>query len=102
MLDLLRRQPSAILLAVQLAGVLLYPFMEDSDVGRALFSVFGIVVLGLVLLAVRSSPVGTWFALALAAPATILLLIQAVSGDDSLLRTRRPSKPSSTSMPPER
>ena len=50
-----RREPSAILLAAQLAGVLLYPFMEGSDVGRALFSVFGIAILGLVVLAVRST-----------------------------------------------
>jgi Ion channel len=83
-LDLVRRQPSAVLLAVQLAGVLLYPFMEDNEVGRALFSAFGILVLGLVLLSVRSSPVGTWFALLLAVPATVLLLIQAISADDAL------------------
>ena len=84
MLDLARRQPSAILLGAQLAGVVLYPFMEDSDVGRALFSVFGIVVLGLVLLTVRNSRAATWFSLALAIPATVLLLIQAVTGDDDL------------------
>jgi hypothetical protein len=80
-----RRQPSAFLLAAQLAGVLLYPFMEDSDVGRALFSVFGIGILGLVLLAVRSTPAGTWFALLLGLPATVLLLIQAATQSDDLL-----------------
>ena len=53
MLRFARREPSAVLFAMQLAGVLLYPFMEGS-VGRALFSVFGIAVLGLVVLAVRS------------------------------------------------
>ena len=50
------REPSALLLSGQLAAVLLYPFMETTDAGRALFSVFGIAILGLVLLAVRSSP----------------------------------------------
>ncbi len=85
MLRLARREPSAILLAAQLAGVLLYPFMEGSDVGRALFSAFGIGILGLVLLAVRISPAHTWVALLIAAPATVLLLIQAISGDDGLL-----------------
>ena len=85
MLRFARREPSAVLLAVQLVAVLLYPFMEDSDVGRALFSVFGIGVLGLVLLAVRSTPGRTWFGLLLAVPATVLLLIQAVTGDDALL-----------------
>jgi hypothetical protein len=80
-----RREPSAILLATQLAGVLLYPFMEGSDAGRALFSVFGIAILGLVVLAVRSSPGLTWISVLLGIPATVLLLIQAVSGGDSLL-----------------
>lgn len=80
-----KREPSALLLAAQLLGVLLYPFMEGSDVGRALFSVFGIAILGLVLLAVRSTTSLTWVGLALGIPATILLLIQAVTGDDGLL-----------------
>jgi hypothetical protein len=85
MLQLARRQPSAILLVVQLAGVLLYPFMEGNDAGRALFSVFGILVLGLVVLAVRSSPAFTWVGFVLAIPATVLLVIQAVTTSDELL-----------------
>jgi hypothetical protein len=80
-----RREPSAVLLVAQLLGVLLYPFMESSDAGRALFSVFGIAVLGLVFLAVRRSPANTWVAVVLGLPATALLLIQAVTGDDDLL-----------------
>ena len=68
MLRFARREPSAILLVVQLAGVLVYPFLEGS-VGRALLSVFGILVLGLVVLAVRSTPGLTWVALLLGAPA---------------------------------
>jgi hypothetical protein len=84
-LQLARRQPSAVLLAVQLAGLLLYPFTEGNDVRRALFSVFGIVVLGLVLLSVRSSPALTWVGVVLAIPATVLLLIQAVTTSDDLL-----------------
>ncbi|MGI8888689.1 MAG: hypothetical protein ACR2GB_06930 [Nocardioidaceae bacterium] len=42
--------PSAVLFFVQLAGVLLYPFMEDTRTGRALFSAFGIIVLALAVL----------------------------------------------------
>ena len=79
------REPSAILLAAQLCAVLLYPFMEASDAGRALFSVFGIGILGLVLLAVRRSPALTWIGVLLGTPATVLLLIQAITGDDTLL-----------------
>ena len=85
MLSLARRQPSAVLLAAQLAGVLVYPAMEGSDVGRALFSVFGIAILGLVLLAVRSTPALTWVGILLGTPATVLLLIQAITQDDKLL-----------------
>jgi Ion channel len=81
----IRREPSATLLIAQLGAVLLYPFMESSDVGRALFSVFGIAILVLVVLAVRSTPAANWFGLALGLPATVLLLIQAVTGDDALL-----------------
>jgi hypothetical protein len=84
-LSLVRRQPSAILLAAQLAGVLVYPAMEDSEVGTALFSLFGIAILGLVVLSVRSSPGFTWVAIVLGTPATILLLIQAITRDDALL-----------------
>ena len=85
MLSLVRREPSAVLFAAQLSAVLLYPFMEDSGAGRALFSVFGIAILSLVVLAVRSSPGLTWVSLLLALPATVLLLIQAVTDSDALL-----------------
>jgi hypothetical protein len=85
MLRLARREPSALLLAAQLAAVLLYPLLGDNDAGRALFSVFGIAILGLVVLAVRSSPALTGVAIALGLPATILLLIQAVTASDDLL-----------------
>jgi hypothetical protein len=80
-----RREPSAVLLFAQLAGVLLYPLMEGSEAGRPLLSLFGIAILGLVLLAVRTLPAVTWVAVLLAIPAAVLLVIQAVSGDDTLL-----------------
>jgi hypothetical protein len=80
-----KRQPSAVLLAAQLAAILIYPFLEQGAAGRAVFSVFGIAILGLVVLAVRSSPAVTWVSVLLALPATVLLLVQAVTGDDALL-----------------
>ena len=84
MLSFARREPPATLLAAQLGAVLLYPFMEGTS-GRALVSLIGILILGLVLLVVRSSPALFWVAAVLGIPATILLLIQAVSGSDTLL-----------------
>jgi hypothetical protein len=52
----MRRHPSALLLGVQLLGVLLYPVMEQAAAGRALFGAFGIVVLLLALWVVKRSP----------------------------------------------
>jgi hypothetical protein len=80
-----RKEPSAVLLFTQLAALLVYPAMEGNEVGRALFSVLGMAFLGLVVLAVRSSPTWTWVGMLLAAPASVLLLAQAVSGSDALL-----------------
>jgi ion channel len=84
-LRLARREPSAILFAAQLAGLLVYPAMEGRSAGRALFSVLGIAILGLVVLAVRGSPGWTWLGVLLAIPASLLLLVQAVTGSDALL-----------------
>jgi Ion channel len=83
-LRIARREPSAILLAVQLLAVLIYPFLEQGSIGRALFSVFGIAILGLVVLAVRKTPGLTWVALLLGGPATVLLLIQAATDSSEL------------------
>jgi hypothetical protein len=85
MRQLVARQPSAILFGAQLGAILVYPFVEDNEVGRAIFSALGIAILGLVLLAVRGSPAWTWLGIVLAVPATVLLLIQAITGDDALL-----------------
>jgi hypothetical protein len=63
-----RGEPSAALLFTQLAGLLLYPFMEQNAGGQALLNLFGVVVLWLVLLAVASSPASTRVGLAFAAP----------------------------------
>ncbi|MBB2497237.1 potassium channel family protein [Aquipseudomonas ullengensis] len=58
----IRLHPSAGLLFVQLLGVLLYPWMEDTQIGRALFGAFGLLVLGMALHVVKRSPVQTWVA----------------------------------------
>src|SRR3954470_14978113 len=73
------RTPSALLLVVQLAGVVCYPFMEDTRPGRALFSAFGIIVLALAVLAVRRTPSFTWISTLLAIPAVGLLIAQIIS-----------------------
>src|SRR3954454_13031811 len=57
----------------------------EGSAGRALVSIFGILILALVVLAVRSSPGLTWFVVALGVPASVLLLIQAITHSDDLL-----------------
>lgn len=84
MLAVAKREPSAFLLAGQLAALLVYPLLNGSA-GRATFSILGIALLGLVVLAVHDSPGLTTVAIVLALPASVLLLIQAVTGSDDLL-----------------
>ncbi len=71
--------PSAILLAVQLIGVLIYPFIETGAVGRGLFEAFGAAVLVLAIWTVRSSPGPTWILVTLALVASMLSIADAVS-----------------------
>jgi hypothetical protein len=80
----LRSTPCATLLFAQLLGVLIYPFLEGSTAGSALIAVFGLVVLGLALLAVRATPMLTWVGVVLAAPSVVLLLVQVVTDNDGL------------------
>jgi hypothetical protein len=65
-------------LLVQLAGLLLYPWMEASPRGRALFGAFGMLVLGLALWVVRRSPWLTWLAVLLALPVVVLSAVSVV------------------------
>lgn len=79
-----KRTPSALLLVVQLAGVLLYPFMEQSAVGHASFAIFGILVLALAVLVIRATPFLSWVSLLVAVPAMVLLTIQIFTADTDL------------------
>ena len=81
MTDRVRRlwqQPMAVLLAIQLVGVLLYPFMDESPVGRAALSSFGLVVLFLAVRAVRATPALTWVAVLLGVPIVVLTILEVV------------------------
>jgi hypothetical protein len=70
------RQPSAVLLAVQLLGVLLYPFMDESPIGRAALSSFALVVLFLAVRAVRATPALLWVAVLLGVPIVVLTILE--------------------------
>ncbi len=78
------RYPSAVLLLVQLAGVILYPWMEQAAESRIYFSVFGVTVLGLALRMVRNTPGVTWIALVLASSIVLLSLANIVTQNAAL------------------
>ncbi|MCZ4500838.1 MAG: two pore domain potassium channel family protein [Marmoricola sp.] len=79
-----RRTPCAVLLAAQFAGILLYPFLEDSLAGRQTFALFGLVVLALAILAIRATPLLWWVAALIAFPAVVLLVLQVFTSNGAL------------------
>ena len=73
----LRRHPAVLLLAAQMLGVLVFPFMSG-PFGRAAISLFGLVVLSVAVWAVRTTPALTWVALLLGVPVAILTIAEAL------------------------
>ena len=74
---LTRRHPCAILLLVQLVGILAYPFIEGTPSAHTVLSVFGIAVLLVSTRMVHRTPGITWVSAGLAVPAILLLAAQA-------------------------
>jgi len=72
-----RHYPSAMLLAVQLLGIALYPWMERLAAGRALLNAFGLLVLGAAVWMVRRSPLANRIAALLAALVVVLYALNA-------------------------
>jgi hypothetical protein len=70
------RHPSAVLLVVQLMGMLLYPFIEGTPYGLVAFNAFGITVLGFTTRMVRRTPGLTWISASLAVAIIALLMLQ--------------------------
>ncbi len=85
MIRFVRQTPCAVLLAVQFLGVLLYPFLETSLQSRQLFALFGLMVLGIVVFALRATPALIWVAALLALPAAVLLVVQIATGNEALI-----------------
>lgn len=69
------RHPSAILLAVQLFGVIFYPFLPASGAGRVVLEAFGALVLALAVWSVRQSAGKVWISIALGVAASGLSII---------------------------
>lgn len=80
-----QRHPSAVLLLVQILGVLLYPFVENTPEGPIALNIFGLLVLGITTNMVRKTPGWTWISVSLAAPIIVLLALQITYDAPSLL-----------------
>jgi len=78
LLAITRRHPSAILLFVQLVGLLLYPFLESTRAGPVALGAFGIVVLIITTGMVRRTPGLTWISVCIALPAIVMLLLEVI------------------------
>jgi len=79
------RHPCAILLFAQLAGLLVYPFLEDRAGGSALVGAFGVLVLALAVRMVRRASGRWWFASAIALLALALGALADFAGLSFLL-----------------
>ena len=80
----LRKQPSAFLLGVQVLVILMLPFLESAEGGRAVISLFSLAALVIAVFTVRSTPALTWLSATLALPAATLEIWSFFS-DDSLV-----------------
>lgn len=67
--------PSALLLVVQLASIIIHPMLETVKFNQAIFSCFNVVALLLAVWVVNRSPALNWVAWALALPAIALTLL---------------------------
>lgn len=80
-LDDVRRHPSALLLAGQLAAVLIYPFLGHNEPGRAILGVMSMLLVAAAIWAVRFTPVLGWVAAIFGVPAMVFTVLEAVSPD---------------------
>jgi hypothetical protein len=74
------RHPSAILLLVQLGGLLLYPFIESTQSARTLLGGFGALVLLLAIAMVHRTRGRVWISVGIAVPAVLLNVIELTLG----------------------
>ncbi len=88
----LRKQPSAFLLAVQLLVIVLLPWLQDLTYGRVALTVLSLCALTVAVFTVRSTPALTWLSVLLGLPAGVLEIWS------SSPRTTRPSSPSRTRL----
>lgn len=73
--QLISRHPSALLLIVQLASIIIHPALASVKFNQAIFSCFNVAALLLAVWVVNRSPAINWVAWALALPAIALTVL---------------------------
>ncbi|MCW2832670.1 MAG: Ion transport 2 domain protein [Nocardioides sp.] len=80
------KHPCADLLIIQLMGIVIYPFLGEQPLGRAVFSTFALLVLVLAVMAVRMTPALNWISGILGLPVVVLSIWEAISpGTESVV-----------------
>lgn len=79
------RIPCATLLGVQLAGLLLFPFVEGSSLDVFLIGLFGILVLIVTIAIVHRTRGSVWVSLIIALPVIILKIVQVSTKNPALI-----------------
>ncbi len=74
--------PSALLLLVQLASVIIHPMLETVKFNQAIFSCFNVVALLLAVWVVNRSPALNWVAWTLAVPAILLTFLYVATANE--------------------
>ena len=82
---LARRHPSAFLFAAQLLSLAFYALLDENTNGRILLSVFGIIVLVLVVLVIDHSRTVRWTTWVLVIPAIVLSLLSLVNDNPDIV-----------------
>lgn len=82
---MLRKQPSAFLLFVQILVILLLPFLEEAEGGRVVISLLSLTALVVAVFTVRSTPALTWLSATLAFPAAVFEIWSFTSDSATIL-----------------
>jgi hypothetical protein len=69
---ILRKQPSAFLLLVQVGVIILLPWLETLSYGRVVLIVLSFIALTVAIITVRSTPALTWVSVLIGLPALVL------------------------------
>lgn len=77
-----RKQPSAVLVTVQLLAIVLLPWVESESWGRAAIAGLSLVAVTFGVWTVRSTPALTWLALLIGLPALLLEVWSVIDSDN--------------------